>query len=55
MLHGLRDQLISLKIDYRGLEESHEYSLKAKRFDVADFLSGVMKRRLGEIRAWKGK
>jgi len=50
LLQRLRNQLISLKIDYRGLEESRDYSLKAKRFDVADFLSGVMKRRLEEIR-----
>jgi len=51
LLQRLRNQLISLKIDHRGLEEAHEYSLKAKRFEVADFLSSVMKRRLEEIRA----
>jgi len=50
LLQRLRNQLVSLKIDYRGLEEAHQYSLKAKRFEVADFLSGAMKRRLEEIR-----
>jgi len=50
LLQRLRNQLISLKMDYRGLEEAYEYSLKAKRFEVADFLSGSMKRRLEEIR-----
>lgn len=49
-LQRLRSQLISFKIDYRGLEEAHDYGLKAKRFETAELLSGIMKRRLEEIR-----
>jgi len=49
-LQRLRKQLISSKIDYRGLEETHDYSLQAKRFDATELLSGIIKRRLEEIR-----
>lgn len=49
-LQRLRNHLISLKIDYRGLEETRDYSLRAERFDAAELLSGIMKRRLEEIR-----
>ena len=49
-LQRIRNQLISLKIDYRGLEESRDYALRAKRFESAEFLSAIMKRRLEEIR-----
>lgn len=49
-LQKLRDQLLSLKIDYRGLEETRDFSLKAKRFESAEFLGAIIKRRLEEIR-----
>ena len=48
-LQRIRNQLISLKIDYRGLEESHDYALRAKRLESAEFLGAIMKRRLEEI------
>jgi len=48
-LQRLRNQLISFKIDYRGLEETRDYSLRAKCFDTAELLSGVMKRRVEEM------
>ena len=49
-LQRLRSLLVSLKIDYRGLEETRDCSLRAKRLDIAELLSGIMKRRLEEIR-----
>jgi len=49
-LQRLRNQPISFKIDYRSLEGTRDYSLRAKRFDAAEFQSGIMKRRLEEIR-----
>jgi len=49
-LQRLRSQLVSFKIDYRGLEEARDYSLQAKRFETAELLSDIMKRRLEEIR-----
>jgi len=46
----VRNQPISFKIDYPSLEENRDYNLQAKRFDAAEFQSGIMKRRLEEIR-----
>ena len=51
LLQRLRNDLISLKGDYRSLEEKRDYYLRVERFDMADLVGGIMKRRVDEIRA----
>jgi len=51
LLPRLRNDLISLKADYRSLEEKGDYYLRVERFDMADLVGGIMKRRVDEIRA----
>lgn len=50
LLQRLRNDIISLKADYRGLEEKRDYYLRVERFDMADLVGGILKRRMNEIR-----
>ena len=51
LLQRLRNDIISLKVDYRGLEEKRDYYLRVGRFDMADLVGSILKRRVNEIRA----
>ena len=49
-LQKVRNGIVSLKIDHRGLEERRDYALKAGRFEAAEVYNVHMKRRLEELR-----
>ena len=50
LLLKVRDGIVSVKIDYRGLEETRDLALKAGRFEAAEVCNAIMRRRLEELR-----
>ena len=49
-LQKVRNGIITLKIDYRGLEERRDYALKAGRLEAVELYNVFMKRRMEELR-----
>ena len=49
-LQKVRNAIVSLKIDYRGLEETRDYALKAGRLEAVEVYNMLMKRRMEELR-----
>ena len=50
LLQKVRDGIVSIKIDYRGLEETRDLALKAGRFEAAEVYNTIMKKRMEELR-----
>ena len=54
-MHGLlqrvRNRIVSVKIDYRGWEETRDYALKAENLELAELCNVRMKQGLEDIRS----
>ena len=51
LLQRVRNQIVSVKIDYRGWEQTHDYALKAGNLELAEFSNVKIKERLQDIRS----
>jgi len=50
MLHRLRDDLITLRVEHRNAEERQQYYIKAGNFEMAQLASNTVHNLLKEIK-----